>query len=255
MNPMGHHAHSQKSSSKVLKTVPPTLSHSTPPLPFAGTSVSTAYPKATLRSAEHLVLFSCGAASGTETQPARDRSLTSGRAHRAGHRDLRLLGLPAPRQAALAPPHGAVRARVRCRQRVRAGVVHVSVLRAAPDCRLADRYFELRVVADLAERGAWQQRASDTWRLAVEADRCWWGHGPLSVLVAIPRPEVGDPSHRMFAMIVPSLFSTSCASSIPQRLLQSPGPLACTASRVRPYMQRLLLTFQLTWHVPAQPAF
>ena len=53
-------------------------------------------------------------------------------------------------------------------------------------------------------------------------------HGPLSVLVATPRPEVGEPSHRMLAMIVPSLFSTSCASSIPQRLVQPPGPRACT---------------------------
>ena len=53
-------------------------------------------------------------------------------------------------------------------------------------------------------------------------------HGPLSVLVATPRPEVGEPSHRMLAMIVPSLFSTSCASSIPHRLVQCPGPRACT---------------------------
>ena len=74
MNPMGHHAHSQKSSSKVLKTVPPTLSHSTPPLPFAGTSVNTAYPKATLRSAEHLVLFPCGTASSGPDDSETDRS-------------------------------------------------------------------------------------------------------------------------------------------------------------------------------------
>jgi hypothetical protein len=44
----------------------------------------------------------------------------------------------------------------------------------------------------------------------------------------MPLPCVGDPSQRMLAIIVPSLFSTSCASSIPHRLLQSPRPRACT---------------------------